>query len=234
MAFKRSGVRLPLAPPRATEGDFRAAERRQDRHYRRRQHGRYDRRIVGKGPTHPVLFSSRNPANLKPLVDGLGLLAKAGTVDDALAFGDVIFMAVPIPGASANLQRLWIEIFWQDRARRWECGRGARRRGPRQGDAGEGHRQHHSFLPSGRSRRSRLQFDGPRIFAKEAHRSGEPMAIPLAGDDKQAVETASQLVRERRLRRRRGAAIARQTSSRKEARSTDSSSRLANCASVSG
>ena len=37
---------------------------------------------------HQVLFSSRNPENLKQLVDGLGPLARAGTVREALAFGD--------------------------------------------------------------------------------------------------------------------------------------------------
>src|ERR1044071_968756 len=43
----------------------------------------------------PVLLSSRHPEELKPLVDRLGPLARAGTVRDALAFGDVILMAVP-------------------------------------------------------------------------------------------------------------------------------------------
>jgi hypothetical protein len=36
---------------------------------------------------HPVLFSSRHPEQLKGLVDGLGPLARAGTVGEALAFG---------------------------------------------------------------------------------------------------------------------------------------------------
>ena len=44
---------------------------------------------------HPVLFSSRHPEELKDLVAGLGELAKAGTVDQAIAFGDVLFIAVP-------------------------------------------------------------------------------------------------------------------------------------------
>ena len=38
---------------------------------------------------HPVLFSSRHPEELKKLVDSLGPLARAGTVREALAFGDV-------------------------------------------------------------------------------------------------------------------------------------------------
>ena len=44
---------------------------------------------------HPVLFSSRHPEELKDLVAGLGPLAKAGTPDEAIAFGDVVMMAVP-------------------------------------------------------------------------------------------------------------------------------------------
>ena len=44
---------------------------------------------------HPVLFSSRYPAQLKDLVTGLGELAQAGTVDQATAFGEVVFLAVP-------------------------------------------------------------------------------------------------------------------------------------------
>src|SRR6201987_4788697 len=44
---------------------------------------------------HPVLFSSRHPDELKALVTGLGELAQAGTVDQAIAFGDVLFIAVP-------------------------------------------------------------------------------------------------------------------------------------------
>jgi len=44
---------------------------------------------------HPVLFSSRHPEELKDLVSGLGELAQAGTVDQAIAFSDVLFIAVP-------------------------------------------------------------------------------------------------------------------------------------------
>jgi len=44
---------------------------------------------------HPVLFSSRHPEELTKMTADLGPLAKLGTVDDALAFGDVILLAVP-------------------------------------------------------------------------------------------------------------------------------------------
>ena len=44
---------------------------------------------------HPVLFSSRHPEELKDLVTGLGPLAQAGTVAQAIAFGDALLIAVP-------------------------------------------------------------------------------------------------------------------------------------------
>jgi 8-hydroxy-5-deazaflavin:NADPH oxidoreductase len=44
---------------------------------------------------HPVLFSSRHPEQLKKFAESHGPLARAGTVREALAFGDVILIAVP-------------------------------------------------------------------------------------------------------------------------------------------
>src|SRR5271169_661925 len=44
---------------------------------------------------HPAMFSSRHPEELAPLVQELGALAKSGAVADAIAFGDVVFIAVP-------------------------------------------------------------------------------------------------------------------------------------------
>ena len=41
------------------------------------------------------MFSSRHPENLKDLVQRLGPLAQAGTVERAIAFGDVVVMVVP-------------------------------------------------------------------------------------------------------------------------------------------
>ena len=46
---------------------------------------------------HPVMLSSRNPDRLKDLVAGLGSLAQAGTVEQAVAFGDVVALVVPYP-----------------------------------------------------------------------------------------------------------------------------------------
>src|SRR6185295_13824115 len=44
---------------------------------------------------HPVMFSSKDASEGKALAEKLGPLARAGSVDEAIAFGDVIFLAVP-------------------------------------------------------------------------------------------------------------------------------------------
>ena len=44
---------------------------------------------------HPVMFSSRHPEQLKDLVAAAGPNARAGSVADAVAFGDIIFLVVP-------------------------------------------------------------------------------------------------------------------------------------------
>src|ERR1700759_744414 len=44
---------------------------------------------------HPVMFSSRHPEQLKDLVAAAGPNARAGSVADAVAFGDVVFVVVP-------------------------------------------------------------------------------------------------------------------------------------------
>src|SRR5690348_14102263 len=59
---------------------------------------------------HSVFFSSRHPEELKPLVEKMGPLARAGTVRDALAFGDVILMAVPY-GAYPQIAKEYAKDF---------------------------------------------------------------------------------------------------------------------------
>lgn len=44
---------------------------------------------------HAVMLSSRHPKELKNLVEGLGPNARAGTPAEAIAFGEVVLIAVP-------------------------------------------------------------------------------------------------------------------------------------------
>ncbi len=50
---------------------------------------------------HPVMFSSRHPEELKDLVAKAGPNAKAGTVAEAVAFGDVVLLVVPYTAVAA-------------------------------------------------------------------------------------------------------------------------------------
>jgi len=44
---------------------------------------------------HQVMFSSRHPEQLKDVVDAAGPIAQAGTVEQAIKFGDVLVLVVP-------------------------------------------------------------------------------------------------------------------------------------------
>ncbi|THD70381.1 MAG: NADP oxidoreductase [Bradyrhizobium sp.] len=142
---------------------------------------------------HLVMFSSRHPEELAPLVQGLGDLAKAGTVAEAIAFGDVIFIAVPY-GAYPQIGKDYASQL--SGKVMLDAGNAvARRDGDIINEVNE----------EGIGVTSAKYFPGAhivrafntmsyRIFAAEANRAGDRMAIPIAGDDKDALTTASMLV----------------------------------------
>ena len=145
---------------------------------------------------HSVLFSSRHPEELKPLIDSLGPLAKAGTVADALDFGDVILVAVPykaIPELAKDYGPKFAGKIVIDPANAV-----ARRDGEdllnETKEKGIGATTE-SYLKGSHVVRAFNSMSYTN-FVKEAHRAGEPMAIPIAGDDARAIQVASQLVRD--------------------------------------
>ena len=145
---------------------------------------------------HLVLFSSRHPEELKPLIDSLGPLAKAGTVSEALDFGDVILVAVPykaIPELAKDYGPKFVGKIVIDPANAV-----ARRDGEdllrETKEKGIGATTE-SYLKGSHVVRAFNSMSYTH-FAKEAHRAGDPMAIPIAGDDERAVNVASQLVRD--------------------------------------
>jgi 8-hydroxy-5-deazaflavin:NADPH oxidoreductase len=145
---------------------------------------------------HPVLFSSRHPEEIKPLADSLGPLAKAGTVGDALDFGEAILIAVPykaIPDLANEYGPKFAGKIVLDPANAV-----ARRDGEEllkeTKEKGIGFTTE-SYLKGARVVRA-FNSMSYTYFLKEAHRTGEEMAIPLAGDDPRAVEVAAQLVRD--------------------------------------
>jgi predicted dinucleotide-binding enzyme len=143
---------------------------------------------------HPVLFSSRHPEELKPLVDGLGPLARAGTVKEAFTFGDVVFIGVPY-GAYPQLGKDYAREFAGKIV--LDAGNAVLRR---DGEIANEARDNGigitsaKYLLGARIVRAFNTMNFRRL-ASNANRPGERMAIPIAGDDKDALTVAQQLVR---------------------------------------
>lgn len=144
---------------------------------------------------HPVMFASRNPDQLTALVASLGDLAHAGTVAEAIAFGDVVFLAVPY-GAMPEIGR----------------DHGAALKGKIVLDAGNAIPPRdgaivaeaesegigltsQKYLPGARLVRA-FNTLNYKILAREANRPPPRLAVPIAGDDAGAVEVAEHLVRD--------------------------------------
>ncbi len=143
---------------------------------------------------HPVLFSSRHPEELKPLVDRLGQLARAGTVRDALAFGDVVLMAVPY-GAYPQIAKeygkefagkIMVDAGNAVIARDGEIAKPARENGVGLTTA--------KLFPGARVVRAFNILGTGRL--KEMANHSPLFAIPIAGDDQEALKVVSALVRE--------------------------------------
>jgi hypothetical protein len=144
---------------------------------------------------YQVLFSSRHPEELKPLVDRLGPLARAGSVRDALTFGEVIFIGVPY-GAYPQIGkdygrelsgRIVLDAGNAVLKRDGEIANEARENGIGATSA--------KYLAGARIVRAFNTMNFRRLESN-ANRPGARMAIPIAGDDKEAVSVAQALVRD--------------------------------------
>jgi 8-hydroxy-5-deazaflavin:NADPH oxidoreductase len=147
---------------------------------------------------HPVMFSSRHPEQLKEMVDGLGPLAKAGTIADAVAFGDIILLIVPYTavaevgrehGPGLAKKQLVIDV----------SNPIPRRDGEElvkkiNGEGGAGLATQKA-LPGAKLVRGFNAIGSGQLSAL-AHRQGEPAGVPIAGDDQNALALASRLIKE--------------------------------------
>jgi 8-hydroxy-5-deazaflavin:NADPH oxidoreductase len=147
---------------------------------------------------HPVMFSSRHPEELKDLVAGLGPLAKAGTVAEAVAFGEVVLLVVPYGavaqigkeyGAALAAKPLVIDVS-NPIARR--DGEDLVKLVNDEGGAGLATAK---ALPGAHIVRA-FNAIGSGKLADLAHRPGEPVGVPIAGDDQNALALASRLIKE--------------------------------------
>ena len=144
---------------------------------------------------HPVLFSSRHPEELKDMVEGLGANAQAGTVDQAIAFGDVVFIAVPYKAlpqvgqdyGAALKGKIVLDACNATQVRDGDITQEVVRDGI--GVTSQ------KYLPGTRLVRAFNSLNY-MIFAKEANRPDPKLAVPIAGDDAEAVKIAAGLVRD--------------------------------------
>jgi 8-hydroxy-5-deazaflavin:NADPH oxidoreductase len=148
--------------------------------------------------SHPVMFSSRHPEDLKGLVGGLGPLAQAGTVEETVAFGDVVVIAIPYAAmeqlgkthAGALAKKVLVIDVSNPIARR--DGEDFVKSVGAQGGAGL---MTAKLLPGARIVRA-FNAIGSGKLAELAHRAGEPVGVPIAGDDPKAIAVAQSLIRE--------------------------------------
>jgi predicted dinucleotide-binding enzyme len=146
---------------------------------------------------HEVRLASRHPESLKPLVDRLGALASAGTPIDVATFGDVVMLTVPlkaVPDLARDLASSLAGKVVLDTGNAYER---------RDGDAARLASDH----PKGSAGWAAAMFSASRwvkafntVYFKtlesEAHREGDRVGIPIAGDDASALDTAAGLVRD--------------------------------------
>ena len=142
---------------------------------------------------HEILFASRNPGELAGLVAEAGPKTRAGTPKEAAAFGPVVFLAVPyaaVPQIGRDFGailkgKVVIDCSNPIASRDGEMATAARQKG-----AGVATQE---LLPTARVTRAfgSVNFN---LASAQAHRAGPKMAIPIAGDDADALRTTSNLV----------------------------------------
>jgi 8-hydroxy-5-deazaflavin:NADPH oxidoreductase len=147
---------------------------------------------------HPVMFSSRHPEQLKDLVDAAGPNAKAGSVDEAVQFADVVLLIVPYGaieqigkehGPALAKKALVMDVSNPIPQR---DGEELVKSVNEQGGAGIVTQK---WLPGAKIVRA-FNAIGAGQLAGLAHRQGEPVGVPIGGDDKNAVAIAERLIKE--------------------------------------
>jgi predicted dinucleotide-binding enzyme len=147
---------------------------------------------------HPVMFSSRNPETLKDLVASAGPLAQAGTVEQAVAFGDVVLLVVPYTAVEQigrdHGKALATKVLVMDVSNPIP-----RRDGEdfvkSIDDQGGPGIVAAKWLAGSHIVRA-LNAIGYGQLVKNANRPNEMVGVPIAGDDPKAIEVASRLIKE--------------------------------------
>ena len=142
---------------------------------------------------HEVFFSSRHPEELQALADELGPRAHAGTPAEAADFGEVGIVSVPysaIPQIGAELSASLANKIVLDTSNPIARRDGAIANLVLQEGSGLATA---SFLPNARVVRA-FNCIPAASLANQSNRLPERIAIPLAGDDAEALVVAQMLV----------------------------------------
>jgi predicted dinucleotide-binding enzyme len=142
---------------------------------------------------HEVFMSSRHPEELMDLAAELGPRARAGTPQEAAAFGDIILVSVPyaaLPQIGADFAaelrgKIVLDTSNPNEGRDGPMAVEAKRKGSGIASA--------EFLPGTRLVRA-FNCIPAASLANEGDRQPERIAIPLAGDDAEALRVAERLV----------------------------------------
>lgn len=144
---------------------------------------------------HQVLISSRHPEELRPLAQALGPKASVGTPREAALIGDVVLESVPygaLPQIGRDLKAELAGKIVLDTANPYPQRDGDMAIEARRVGTGVASPR---YLPGVRLVRAFNAINSGDL-ASEAHRTGQPIAIPLAGDDPEALAVAQRLVRD--------------------------------------
>jgi len=146
---------------------------------------------------HEIKLASRHPEDLEALVQKLGKRASGGTPLDAARFGDVVLVTVPLkalPELARDLASALAGKVVLDTGNAYERRDGAIAR------QASGHPQGSAGWAAAMFPKSRWVKAFNTVYFKtletEAHRKGDRIGIPLAGDDREALDTAAVLVRD--------------------------------------
>ena len=143
---------------------------------------------------HAILYGARDPEKSRGLLAGGGTV---GTLAEAATFGEVVFCSFPF-GAWPDVSRVLAPVtagkLVMDSANPYPERDGAFARNAL--DAGLGSGVPVARLLPGAKLVRAFNSVYFKALQSEAHRSGEKVGIPLAGDDPQALAVAADLVRD--------------------------------------
>jgi len=142
---------------------------------------------------HEVMFSDRDPEQAKRAAEAAGGKARTGSVEQAVAFGEAILIAVPYKALPDLQQQIGGQLKGKVvvdpnnpvPARDGDMAVGAKEKGAAVSTA--------ALLPGAKLVRSFNSW-GYMVMAREANRPAPRMALPVAADDPAALKVGMQLV----------------------------------------